>query len=335
MRLDQLVVPWNMYIYDGYTSLNRTSQHIVSITKLWFSRFIMIDFTLSPSLVEAQQNARAFALNILKKEAAAKYSSCLDQKSRFQATRPFYKEAVRQGLVKAQIPVQLGGTMESLTQPAIVLEELFTVEPTVSITIVASALGLMPLILDGTPALQERYLKPFLSDNGDPLASLMHSEPTGTANWLEKGGPGLQTTATKVGNEYVINGEKVSRLKRSTRYILITFLSFGLPIAPAGTKEAQIWHVSCAESLMNPPSLKIPRSTQLHSSLSFWLRLILSQRITKTHTRFSGNPSLRAISAHPARTLASQASTSLRKTSLVRRERLPRSSKPLLACQPP
>ncbi|KAF4985384.1 hypothetical protein FDECE_16593 [Fusarium decemcellulare] len=168
----------------------------------------MIDFTLNPSQAQAQRDARAFASTVLKK-AAAQYSSQTDQKSRFQATRPFYREAVRHGLVKAQIPVPLGGTMESLTHSAIVLEELFAVEPAVSITIVASALGLMPLILGGTPALQEKHLKPFLSGEGEPVASLMHSEPNGTANWLEKGGPGLQTTARKDGNEWVINGEKL------------------------------------------------------------------------------------------------------------------------------
>ncbi|KAF5019515.1 hypothetical protein F66182_8457 [Fusarium sp. NRRL 66182] len=168
----------------------------------------MVDFSLTPSLLEAQQHAKSFAHNVLKK-AVAEYSPQLDQKSRFQATRPFYKEAVRLGMIKGQIPVDLGGTMESLVQSAIVLEELFAVEPAVSITIVATALGLMPLMLGGSPALQEKYLKPFLTGTGEPLASLMHSEPNGTANWLEKGGPGLQTTARRVGNEWIINGEKL------------------------------------------------------------------------------------------------------------------------------
>jgi alkylation response protein AidB-like acyl-CoA dehydrogenase len=52
-------------------------------------------------------------------------------------------------------------------------------------------------------------LKPFLSGEGEPLASLVHSEPTGTANWLQKGGKGLQTVARKDGDDWVINGEKV------------------------------------------------------------------------------------------------------------------------------
>jgi alkylation response protein AidB-like acyl-CoA dehydrogenase len=52
-------------------------------------------------------------------------------------------------------------------------------------------------------------LKPFLSGEGEPLASLVHSEPGGTANYLEKGGKGLQTTARKEGDDWIVNGDKV------------------------------------------------------------------------------------------------------------------------------
>ncbi|KAF4954897.1 hypothetical protein FGADI_4999 [Fusarium gaditjirri] len=168
----------------------------------------MVDFKLSPSQVEARRHAQAFANTVLTK-APAKYNDLKDQLSRFQATRPFYREAVRHGLIKAQIPIPLGGTMDSLVHEAIILEELFAVEPATSLTIVATALGLMPLILSDATALQEKFFKPFLSGEGEPLASLMHSEPGGTANWLQQGGPGLQTTARKVGNEWIINGEKL------------------------------------------------------------------------------------------------------------------------------
>lgn len=171
----------------------------------------MVDFKLSPSQLEARRHAQAFANTVLTK-ASAEYSTQKDQLSRFQATRPFYREAVRHGLIKAQVPIPLGGTMESLVHESIILEELFAVEPATSITIVATALGLMPVILCDSPSLQEKFLKPFISGEGEPLASLMHSEPNGTANWLQKGGPGLQTTARKVGNEWVINGEKVCTL---------------------------------------------------------------------------------------------------------------------------
>ncbi|KAM5354722.1 hypothetical protein ACJ41O_001369 [Fusarium nematophilum] len=168
----------------------------------------MIDFTLTPSQTQIQRKARAFAKDVLS-NASSSFSQLADQKSRFRATRSLYGAAVREGLVKAQIPVPLGGTSVSLVDAAITLEELFTVESAVSITIVGTALGLMPLMLGGSPSQQEKFLKPFLSGEGEPLASLMHSEPNGTANWLERGGKGLQTTARRQGDGWVINGEKL------------------------------------------------------------------------------------------------------------------------------
>jgi alkylation response protein AidB-like acyl-CoA dehydrogenase len=65
------------------------------------------------------------------------------------------------------------------------------------------------LILAGSKDQHDRFLAPFLKQEGEPLASFMHSEPSGTANWLERGASGLQTTAYKDGDEWVVNGEKV------------------------------------------------------------------------------------------------------------------------------
>jgi alkylation response protein AidB-like acyl-CoA dehydrogenase len=73
----------------------------------------------------------------------------------------------------------------------------------------------------GTPEQHERFLKPFLTGDGEPLASLVHSEPGGTANWLQKGAPGLQTTARKEGDFWIINGTKVILiLKASVAFVL-------------------------------------------------------------------------------------------------------------------
>ena len=67
---------------------------------------------------------------------------------------------------------------------------------------------LTPLNLTGKPEHRD-FFEPFLSGEGEPLASLVFSEPGGVANYLEKGAPGLNTTADLDGNEWVLNGEKV------------------------------------------------------------------------------------------------------------------------------
>lgn len=127
---------------------------------------------------------------------------------RFQATRPIYHQAVAGGLIKGQIPPHLGGSGGSLIEAAILVEEMYSVEPAASLTIFSTGLGLTPMNLTGKPEHKE-FLAPFLSGEGEPLASMVFSEPGGVANYLEEGAPGLNTTATLEGDEWVLNGEKI------------------------------------------------------------------------------------------------------------------------------
>lgn len=174
----------------------------------------MIDFSLSPAQQTLRKNAAAFAQAHLK-DAPATYNQHTSQRSRFESTADIYRAAVQAGIIKGQIPTALGGGSESLLDAAILVEEFFAVEPGVSLTILGTGLGLMPLLLAGNEELWGKFLPPFLNAQEDqfgsvgPIASFVHSEPQGTANWLEKGGKGLQTTARREGDEWVVNGEKV------------------------------------------------------------------------------------------------------------------------------
>ncbi|KAI1112401.1 acyl-CoA dehydrogenase domain-containing protein [Nemania sp. NC0429] len=170
-----------------------------------------IDFHLSPSEAATRAAASAFAQDVLVR-ARATYAAHTSHKARFQATQPAYATAVAQGLIKAQVSPGLGGAAGSLTESALLVEEFYAVEPSAAITIFSTGLGLTPLNLvgdaDGTKA---EFLAPFLAGTGSgaPLASLVFSEPGGVANWLERGGAGLNTTARRDGDEWVLNGEKI------------------------------------------------------------------------------------------------------------------------------
>jgi alkylation response protein AidB-like acyl-CoA dehydrogenase len=168
----------------------------------------MVNFTLTPEQKELRTNAQAFAQNVLS-TAPSLNSHLPTQTERFQSTLPIYRAAVSAGLIKGQIPVALGGTSAGLIDAAIVVEEFHTVEPSTSITILGTGLGLTPLILAGSKEQHDKFLTPFLEQKGERLASFVHSEPGGTANWLEKGAPGLQTTAYQEGESWVVDGEKV------------------------------------------------------------------------------------------------------------------------------
>ncbi|KAL3462115.1 acyl-CoA dehydrogenase/oxidase [Aspergillus heterothallicus] len=167
----------------------------------------MVSFTLTPSEQATRSAARAFASTHLT-SARTLYSTLPTPESRFQSLQPIYTAAVRAGLIKAQIPSPVGGTSTSLIEAAILVEEFYAVEASACLTIFGTGLGLTPLCLAYRPEF-EGFLGPFLSGEGAPLASLVFSEPAGVANWLEPGAPGLQTTAYRDGDEWVLNGEKL------------------------------------------------------------------------------------------------------------------------------
>lgn len=166
-----------------------------------------IDFHLGATEASIREAAAGFAQSMLK-PSRAEYMAHTAHHERFQATRPTYEAAVAGGLIKGQITPSLGGTGGTLIEAAIMVEECYAVEPSSALTIFATGLGLTPLNLTQKPEHRE-FLAPFLSGEGSPMASLVFSEPGGVANYLEKGAPGLNTTARREGDEWIINGEKL------------------------------------------------------------------------------------------------------------------------------
>ena len=72
-----------------------------------------------------------------------------------------------------------------------------------------TVLGLLPILLGGSPAQCGRLLGPFLKKSGAPLAGFCSTEPGGSANAASPPpGEGVRTTAKRVGENWVINGRK-------------------------------------------------------------------------------------------------------------------------------
>lgn len=171
----------------------------------------MISFELTPEQHAIREHIQAFARSHLVNardlyDAKTPYAKWED---RFRSTQPLYRKAVEAGLIKAQIPVPLGGMGGALIDSAIVVEEMYAVDTSASLTILGTGLGLTPILMAYNPEQHARFLAPFLSGEGTPMASLVFSEPTGSANFAEAGGPGFGTVARLEGDEYVINGEKI------------------------------------------------------------------------------------------------------------------------------
>ncbi|KAE8314014.1 acyl-CoA dehydrogenase/oxidase [Aspergillus transmontanensis] len=164
----------------------------------------MIDFELSDAQTRAREHARSFATKHLA-TAHTLHENLPTPQARFSAIRPLYEEAVKAGLIQAQVPSEYNGLRYGLVDMARLTEELYTADVSVALTILATGLGLSPLLIGGSDTQKKDYLSPFTDRKGVPLARLVHSEPGGTASY---GTTGLKTTARKVEDGWIINGEK-------------------------------------------------------------------------------------------------------------------------------
>lgn len=167
-----------------------------------------IDFTLTPEQHALQMSARHFAREVLTevKETACQLSTPME---RFLATRPFYEETIKAGFLKRLIPSPFGGEGSGLLDMAIVAEEFEAVDVNVPLTLFSTMLGLMPVMLGGSPEQRQRFLAPFLKITGAPLAALASTEPGGSAN-LSAPAPaeGVRTKASLRDGSWIINGAK-------------------------------------------------------------------------------------------------------------------------------
>src|SRR5580704_16466842 len=166
-----------------------------------------IDFTATSPQRELQLESRQFSTEVL---AGARAAELLPRaEERFLATRPAYEAMVVAGFLRKCIPQPAGGENAGLVDMAILAEEFYSVNASVTLTMLGTVLGLLPILMGGTPEQCGRLLAPFLSKSGTPLAGFCSSEPGGSANAASPPpGEGVRTIAKLQGDRWVINGRK-------------------------------------------------------------------------------------------------------------------------------
>src|SRR5580700_10767535 len=162
-----------------------------------------IDFTFTKAQRELQLQSRQFARDVLAKAAACETLPTPEE--RFLATKPVYEAMVAAGYLRKCIPAPAGGENAGMIDMAILAEEFYSVNPSVTLTMLGTVLGLLPVLLGGTPEQCQRLLVPFLKASGAPLAGFCSSEPGGSANaGSPPPGEGVRTTATREGDDWII-----------------------------------------------------------------------------------------------------------------------------------
>lgn len=105
----------------------------------------MIDFALTAEQESMRQAAATFAPDFLS-TAREIHEKEQTRHARFRSLRTLYGKAVKAGLVAEQIPQALSGAGGPLTEAAILVEEIYATDNSAALTILATGLGLLPLI---------------------------------------------------------------------------------------------------------------------------------------------------------------------------------------------
>jgi len=111
-------------------------------------------------------------------------------------------EAAKMGLTGAHLPVEYGGTGYSPVEMAVLVEELFAIDPGIALCIVSAAFGADAILEFGTEEQKEDYLTPIAE--GDAVMGTAISEPQAGSDVTS-----IDTSAEKDGDGWVINGNKM------------------------------------------------------------------------------------------------------------------------------
>jgi glutaryl-CoA dehydrogenase (non-decarboxylating) len=156
----------------------------------------MLSFELEDSHKDVEKAVRDWAA----KEVAPKIHD-LDREHRFE--RGFLKGMAQLHLLGICIPEEYGGAGMDYVSLGIVSEELEYVDTHLRVVMsVHVGLNCMTLMTWGTEEQKRKYLVP--QAKGEKIATYGLTEPNAGSDAV-----GIQTTAVKKGDRYVLNGEKV------------------------------------------------------------------------------------------------------------------------------
>ena len=181
----------------------------------------MIDFELTDEQKQIQALARDFARDTIIPVAATH-----DRDETYPAD--VVAAAHELGLLNVTVPQAVGGLGLGMVDEVVIGEELAFGCMGMYTVLMASELGIAPVLLAGTPEQQERFLGPLL--HGPRLAAFALSEPD---NGSDAGA--MKTRATFDGDEVVLDGVKTWISNGGLAEFSVVFASFDPGLRHKGT----------------------------------------------------------------------------------------------------
>ncbi len=181
----------------------------------------MIDFELTAEQKQFQALAREFAASEIAPVAAQH-----DRDESFPTE--VVAKAHEVGLLNVGVPQDVGGLGLGMLDEVIIGEELAYACMGIYTILMASELGITPLLLAGTPEQHERFLAPLLE--GPRLAAFALSEPN---NGSDAGA--MSTRAERDGDELVLTGTKTWITNGGLADFSVVFATFDPDLRHRGT----------------------------------------------------------------------------------------------------
>ncbi len=151
-------------------------------------------------LTEEQLHMKKAVREFCQKEFKLELALDLDKKEEYPLE--LYKKAAQLGFTNMSFPEEYGGQGLGLFETCLVIEELCRGDSSLGVAISSGNFGSEFIQTHGTKEQKEKYLPPIC--RGDFLSSAAFTEPNVSGSDINR----METTATKYGNEWWINGQK-------------------------------------------------------------------------------------------------------------------------------
>lgn len=148
----------------------------------------------------------------------------LDRKEEFPLE--LYKKAAQLGFTSMSFPQEYGGQGLGLLETCLAVEEMCRADSSLGVAISSGNFGSEFITVLGTKEQKEKYLPPICK--GDYLSAAAFTEPNVSGSDITK----METTATKYGNEWWINGAKTFITNATTANFIVALTQTDTKVRP-------------------------------------------------------------------------------------------------------
>ena len=153
----------------------------------------------------------------------------LDKKEEFPLD--LYKKAAKLGFTSMAFPQEYGGQGCGLLETCLAIEEMCRADSSLGVAVSSGNFGSEFIITLGSKEQKERYIPPICK--GDYISAACFTEPNVSGSDINR----METTATKYGNEWWINGTKTFITNATTADFMVVLTQTDTKIRPTHRGE--------------------------------------------------------------------------------------------------